>query len=370
MKTKRLLLLGVLLAVASGAAALVMVSPQEPEPATLADPRLETPRVLVATTEPVQRRERRFTGVIGARVQSDLGFRVSGKIIQRLVDVGEEVRAGQPLMRIDDTDLLLAMQAKRNAVDAARAAVAQLEPDEQRHAKLLEEGWVTRQRYEQVKAAHDAAVAQLAAARADARFAENETDYTTLAADADGTVIETLGERGQVVSAGQPVVRLAWTGPREAVVALPETMRPEIGHMAEATVFGTDGQRHPARLRQLSDSADPRTRTYEARFVLHGPAASAPLGATVTIHLTLASDENDVTVPLGAVLDDGSKTGVWLLDRDTFTVQFRPVKLVSLDDESAVVSGIEPGQPVVALGAHLLQDGAEVRPASDKVISR
>ena len=146
-------------------------------------------------------------------------------------------------------------------------------------------GWVSRQRYEQAKAASDTAKAQLAAAEAEARVAENEATYSVLVADADGTVVETLGEPGQVVSAGQTVVRLAQAGPREAVVALPETIRPAIGSVAEASVYGGDGRRYTAHLRQLSDSADAQTRTYEARYVLDGEAAAAPLGATVTIRL-------------------------------------------------------------------------------------
>ena len=174
-------------------------------------------------------------------------------------------------MRIDETDLRLALTAKRNAVAAARAPVVQLDADERRYANLVSNGAASRQRYEQAKAASETAEAQLAAAEAEARVAENEATYSVLVADADGTVIQTLGEPGQVVSAGQTVVRLAQAGPREAVVALPETIRPAIGSVAEASVYGGDGRRYTAHLRQLSDSADAQTRTYEAR--------EAPLGS-------------------------------------------------------------------------------------------
>jgi RND family efflux transporter MFP subunit len=298
-------------------------------------------------------------------VQSNLGFRVSGKIVERLVDVGQQVKAGQPLMRIDDTDLRLALTAKRNAVAAARASVVQLDADERRYASLLDDGWVPRQRYEQVQAALDTAEAQLAAAEAEAQVAENEATYAVLVADVDGTVIETLSEPGQVVSAGQTVVRLAQAGPREAVVALPETIRPAIGSVAEASVYGGNGRRYTAHLRQLSDSADAQTRTYEARYVLDGEAAAAPLGATVTIWLASEARQPEVEVPLGAVLDDGEKTGVWVLERATSTVHFRPVKLVRVTSETAVVSGLNSGEPIVSLGAHLLQEGARVRTESE-----
>jgi RND family efflux transporter MFP subunit len=268
-------------------------------------------------------------------------------------------------MRIDETDLRLAVTAKRNAVAAARASVVQTDADEQRYAKLVSNGWASRQRYEQAKAALDTAEAQLATAEAGARVAENEATYSVLVADADGTVVETLGEPGQVVSAGQTVVRIAKAGPREAVVALPETIRPAIGSVAEASVYGADGRRDTAHLRQLSDAADAQTRTYEARYVLDGEAAAAPLGATVTIRLASQTSQPEVQVPLGAVLDDGRKTGVWVLDSATSTVRFRTIKLVRLSGESAVISGLSSGDPIVSLRAHLLQEGARVRTASE-----
>ena len=175
------------------------------------------------------------------------------------------------------------------------------------------------------------------------------------------TVVETLGEPGQVVSAGQSVVRLAQAGAREAVVALPETIRPALGSEAEASVYGGNGQRGKARLRQISDAADAQTRTYEARYVLEGDAASAPLGSTVTIRISNSDTQPEVAVPIGAVLDDGSRTGVWVLDRGSSTVRFVPIQIKQLGGETAVVTGVELGQEVVALGAHLLKDGAPVR---------
>ena len=371
MKKRSVIMLGAILIVGSGAIAVsgatafaTFANPAQ-EPSAASDPRQEPPVVRLATAARVSGSERSFTGIIGARVESNLGFRVSGKIVERLVNVGQEVKAGQPLMRIDDTDLRLAVTAKRNAVVAMRAIVAQTEPDERRYANLLKDGWVPRQRYEQAKAALDTATAQLAAAEADAKVAENEAAYAVLLADADGTVVDTLGEPGQVVSAGQTVVRVAQAGPREAVVALPETMRPAIGSEADASVYGGDEQRHAAHLRQLSNSADAQTRTYEARYVLDGEAAAAPLGATVTIRLATQASEPEVQVPLGAVLDDGKKTGVWVLDTAASTVHFQPVKLVRVTGESAVISGLNSSDRVVSLGAHLLQEGARVRTASE-----
>jgi RND family efflux transporter MFP subunit len=361
MKKKRAVVLGGVLLTALGAATFGAFFLRAQEASAVGDPRQEPPVVRLVRATQVTASERGFTGIIAARVQSNLGFRVAGKIVERLVNVGQQIKAGQPLMRIDETDLRLALTAKRNAVAAVRASYVQTEADERRYAKLVSDGWASRQRYEQAKAALDTAEAQLAAAEAAAGVAENEATYSVLVADADGTVVDTLGEPGQVVSAGQTVVRLAQAGPREAVVALPETIRPAIGSVAEAIVYGSDGQHFTAHLRQLSDAADAQTRTYEARYVLDGEAAAAPLGATVTIRLASQTTEPDEQVPLGAVLDDGQKTGVWVFDRASATVHFRPVKLVRLSGEFAVVSGLSAGDPVVALGAHLLREGARVR---------
>lgn len=352
------------LSIAAFGAAAFALSARTQEMSGASDPRQQPPLVRLVNAVPVTASERGFTGVIGAKVESNLGFRVAGKLVERLVDVGQEVRAGQPLMRIDPTDLRLALIAKRNAVAAARALAVQMDADEKRFAKLVATGAISGQRYEQAKAASDTAKAQLAVAEAEARVAENQATYSVLEADADGTVMQTLGEPGQVVFAGQTVVRLAQAGSREAVVALPETMRPEIGSMAEAVLYGGDGRRYPAHLRQLSDSADPQTRTYEARYVIDG-AQSAPLGATVTVRLAGEVARPELQVPLGAVLDDGRRVGVWVFDSTSSTVHFQPVALLRVTSETAVVSGLSAADPIVALGAHLLHEGARVRTGSD-----
>src|SRR3954454_14412256 len=366
MKRRPAVVLGGVLIAVSGAAALAAVSMHTQGASAVSDPREEAPIISLVAATQVAGPERRFTGVVAARVQSNLGFRVAGKIVERLVNVGQQVKTGQPLMRMDETDFRLALTAKRNAVAAARASVAQTDADERRYANLVSSGWVSRQRYEQAKAASDTAKAQLAAAEAEARGAEKEATYSVLLADTDGTVVEPLGEPGQVVSAGQTVVRVAQAGPREALVALPETIRAAIDSLAEASVYGAaEGWRYTARLRQLPDAADAQTRTYEARYVLDGEAAAAPLGAMVTIRLPSQTSEPQVQVALGAVLDDGRKTGVWILDSATSTVRFRPIKLVRVTDETAVISGLNSGDAIVSLGAHLLQEGARVRTAAE-----
>jgi RND family efflux transporter MFP subunit len=324
------------------------------------DARTSPPVVMTAVAKPAEETERAFTGTVSARVQSNLGFRVPGKVEERLVDTGQTVHVGQKLMRIDRTDLSLAITAQENTVAAAKAALVQATADEARDRDLLAKGWTPRQKWDASKRTLDSAKAQLAAAEAQAGVARNQGDYSVLLADADGVVMETLAEPGQVIAAGQTVIRLAHAGPREASVNLPEAMHPALGSMAEANLYGSPDTRSPARLRQLSDVADPMTRTFEARFVLSGAATNAPLGGTVTIHLPTAQTEAGVAVPLGALVNDGTRTGVWLLHGDG--VSFQPVQIGQIGEETAILTkGLTAGEAVVALGAQFLHEGQRVR---------
>jgi RND family efflux transporter MFP subunit len=322
--------------------------------------------VRAAIVQQASAASRSFSGIVTARVQSDLGFRVAGKVLERLVDAGQSVKRGQVLMRIDPVDLKLAAQAQQDAVVAARARAQQTAEDEARYRDLRGTGAISASAYDQVRAAADAAKAQLSAAEAQADVARNASRYAELVADGDGVVVDTLVEPGQVVSAGQTVVRLAHAGRREATVQLPETLRPAIGSLAQATLFGKDGVVVAAKLRQLSNSADRLTRTFEARYVLDGVLSDAPLGSTVAIQIPdgNASAKDGLQVPLGALLDAGQGAGVWVIDGEPAKVSWRPVAVQRLDDAGAYVAGqIKPGERIVALGAHLLREGEPVRVA-------
>lgn len=330
------------------------------------DPRNEAPLVRTALVQQASSASRSFTGTVAARVQSDLGFRVSGKVLERLVDTGQTVKRGQPLMRIDPVDLKLAAHAQQEAVVAARALAQQAIGDEARYRSLVGTGAISVSAYDQSKAAADSAKAQLRAAAAQAEVARNANSYSTLIADADGVVIEALAEPGQVVAAGQVVVRVARAGSREAVIQLPETLRPAVGSAGRASLFGKQGVGVPASLRQLSDAADPLTRTFEARYVLEGALANAPLGATVTVEIPDGSLATQVgmQIPIGALFDAGKGPGVWVVDGRSSKVTWRPVVVQHLDDDGARVSGrLKQGDTIVSLGAHLLREGKQVRVA-------
>ncbi|GJD53573.1 Multidrug resistance protein MdtE [Methylobacterium crusticola] len=308
----------------------------------------------------------RYTGVIRARTESNLGFRVSGKIFERLVDPGDHVRLGQPLMRLDRTDFTLALNAARASVEAARAQMIKAKADEERSRKLVGEGWTSRQTYDQNKAAADAAVAQFANAEAQASQVSNQAGYSELQADADGVVMEVPTEPGQVVAAGQTVVKLARDGAREAEVFLPEGSKRLAKGSASATLYAEGETTYPAQLRELSATADPATRTYRARYILSGGGKDAPLGATVTLRLTTAEPGRaaSVEVPLGALFDQGQGSSVWKLDPGMKTVSAQPVSVARMSEEGAeVVSGLKAGDRIVSLGAHLLKAGETVRQA-------
>lgn len=337
------------------------------------DPRTEIPLVRVASVATAIQTERSFTGVIAARVQSDLGFRVPGKILERLVDTGQSVKRGQPLMRIDPTDLRLATRAHDEAVAAATALARQTAEDEARYRGLVSTGAVSASAYDKVRATADSARAQLKAAQAQADVARNQTGYAVLLADADGVVVETLAEPGQVVAAGQVVVRVAHAGRREAVIELPETLRPAIGSTGRATLYGS-GLTGATTLRQLSDAANPQTRTFEARYVLEDRLADAPLGSTVSIEIANGRAAPALQVPIGALFDPGKGPGVWLVDgkgSQGSQVTWRTVQLAGLGEDFALIAGgLEAGDRVVALGAHLLHEGEQVRVAGSEAARR
>ena len=259
---------------------------------------------------------------------------VGGRVVEIAVLDNARVTAGQLLFRIDP-------QPYKIAVAEAEA------------------------RLEQTGQALGANTASVDAAQAQADVAKNATGYSTLLADADGVVVDTLAEPGQVVGAGQVVVRVAHSGQREAVIQLPETLRPALGSVATVALYGQNQRAGSARLRQLADSADRQTRTFEARYVLDGALSSATLGSTISVAIadTDGVDARELQVPMGALYDAGKGPGVWVVGGEPQQVAWRPIQVRSLNNEGSVrVTGdLRVGDRVVALGAHLLNEGDKVR---------
>ena len=320
-------------------------------------------KVAYFTAAPAASDDATYTGVVHARTESNLGFRVAGKVVERLVDPGDNVKQGQALMKLDGVDYALATSAARAAVTAAFARNVQAKSDELRLRKLLASGAVSAQAYEQSKAAADAAVAQLDAERARENQTAHQAEYALLRADMDGVVMDVPVEPGQVVSAGQTVVKLARRGAREAIINIPENALEQAKRAATASLYAQAGTQFPARLRELSAAADPMTRTYQARYTLTGAGEQAPLGATVTVHLTggKSAISTMIAAPVGALIDKGQGPAVWVIDSKTSTVSLRPVKIGRLGEETVgLASGVNVGEHIVAFGAHLLKAGQKV----------
>lgn len=294
--------------------------------------------------------EQRYSGEVRARHETQLAFRVGGKLVERRVDAGVRVKAGQALARLDPADQQLAVaQAEANRALAA----AEL----QRTRELRQKNFIS-------QAALDAKETAAQVAESQLRLARNQAGYTTLAADAAGVIAAVLAEPGQVVAAGQPVFRLARDGEREVAIALPESRIAGLRAGAAATVELWTGQQFAGRLRELAPAADAATRTFAARVALADAPADLPLGLTASVRFAQPA-AGALVVPLAALLQKGGQASVWVIGADNRLAQ-RPVDIASYGDAGALVrSGLQPGETIVAAGAFKLVEGETVRIAAD-----
>jgi RND family efflux transporter MFP subunit len=305
---------------------------------------------------------RTLVGVVKARVESNLGFRVTGKIAQRLVDRGAEVKAGQPLAILDQADWKLQLQQAQAALSAAGAARDQAVAERERIASLRAKGWSTASDLDKLRAAADQAISAFIQAERAVTLQQNALSYATLVADADGVVTATMAEPGQVVAAGQAVLTLAHAGSREADVSIPETLLERVrSGSATVALWSRPDKIYAASLRELTPSADPATRTYPARFSIEQAGAEIELGMTATVTVTDAS-ASVARLPLCAILDEGQGEAVFVVDPLTKALTRRPVTVQGYDAREAIVSsGISEGDAVVGLGVQKLHAGDVVR---------
>jgi RND family efflux transporter MFP subunit len=307
-------------------------------------------------------RVREFVGVVRPRYETDLGFRVAGKIVTRIVNVGDRVAIGDVVARLDPEDLRLQLQSADAELAAATSNLVQAAADYERYAKLKTNGWASVADFDRKQAARDEAQGRLDRARRALDLARNQLTYAELKADAEGVITATLAEPGQVVAIGQPVARLAHHGEKEAVVALPETWLAE-ARKAKATVgLWADRERSfEARLRELSPQADAATRTYAARFTIEKADEAVAYGMTATVKLTPALDAKVAKLPLSAILNRGTGPSVYVVDTSG-TLMLRPVTVASFAEDAALVTGgIADGEEVVTLGVQKLESGLKVR---------
>lgn len=305
---------------------------------------------------------RDFVGVVRARYESDVSFRVAGKMIARKVNVGDHVRAGDVIAELDPQDLQLEVQSAEAEFAAAASNLSQASADLKRYTKLKQSGFASNADYDRKKAANDEAEGRMERARRSLDLARNQLAYADLKADADGVITATLAEPGQVVAIGQGVVRLARDGAKEALVALPETWLGEARSAKARVRLWTDRDKSfAAHLRELSPQADAATRTYAARFDIEDADDTVAFGMTTTVTLSQASDERAARLPLSAILNRGKGPTVFLVDASD-TLELRPVTVTSFTEDAAVVtSGISDGDKIVTMGVQKLEAGAKVR---------
>lgn len=355
----------VISAALSSLAWLGACSAPPPDAPTL--PAVYVTEVALTATTPT----RQLSAVLAPRVETELGFRTGGLLVERTVDLGQSVRRGQPLARLDPADLRLAVQAAAEQFNAAETDAVQSASDAARFARLLADGSIASADVERQRARADAAAARLEQARSQLEVTRNRLRYTTLAAPFDGVVTAVRAQRGQVIGEGQPVITLARTGEVEVVVDVPEQLVGALRqHRAEARLADEPGAPAVAlALREVAASAHPVSRSFAARYNLSDAAALPAdwqLGRSVALSLspepTEAGIETGIELPLSALVDDGRDTGVWTVDALDGRLQRLPVQVRAYGASTVRVTGVPAGALVVSVGAHKLDAGLRVRP--------
>lgn len=304
-----------------------------------------------------------YAAEVRARVESRLGFRVGGKLVQRQAEVGQVVQAGQLLALIDAQDYQLAAQAAQAQVGAAQSQRDVAQAEFKRFEALKNQNFISGAELDRRATALQSAQAQLIQAQSQAQAQANQAAYTRLTATASGVVTAVEAEVGQVLAAGQPVLRLAHDGPRDVVFSVSETTRMalKLGQTLRATLTST-GQSVSGKVRELGASADPVTRTYGIKLALDA-AVRWPLGATVNVSAAdlPGSQSGVIQLPTSALKEEAGQTVVWVLDEASMTVNTQAVQVGAVDGQQvSITSGLKTGQKVVSAGVHVLSPGQKV----------
>lgn len=304
-----------------------------------------------------------YAGEVRARVESRLGFRVAGKIVQRQAELGQRVKAGDVLAQLDPRDYQLAADSARAQLASATTQRDLAAADYKRYQTLKDQNFISGAELERRDATLKAAQATLDQARAQLSSQGNQATYTRLVADVSGVVTGIEAEPGQVVSAGTPVVRIAQDGPRDVVFAVPEDKVAQIAVGSDVAVRGWSGGAELAgKVREVAASADAATRTFQVKVAIEGKDAPA-LGATVYAQPKALGHAGVVAIklPTSALRQEGQSTAVWVYDAATSTVKSQVVQIATADGNDAVVAGgLTPGMQVVATGVHVLSPGQKV----------
>jgi len=331
------------------------------------DAKVEAPEIRPVRTITAAKGEVGETVVLTGHVQAEdepaFAFRIAGRMIERPVNVGDRVKAGQVLAKLDPENELNALRSAEAALVAAQGQLTYARGDFERQRQLLANGHTPRARFDQSQNALQSAQSQVDDAEARLRIARDRVSWTTLEADAPGTVTARGAEPGEVVQAGQMIVRLARQGGRDAVFDVPAQLLRSAPSDSEITVRLTDDPSVMAtgRVREVAAQADPVTRTFEVKVGLSDPPEAMRLGATVTGSVKLES-EPVIAIPASALTELNRQPAVWIVDPKNLTVSMRNVELVRHDPGTVVIAeGLETGDIVVTAGVQALHPGQKVR---------
>lgn len=305
-----------------------------------------------------------YSGVVRPRIESAIGFRVAGKIVERLVNVGDRLEVGQVIARLDESDLTLAENSAKAAVASARSRRDVASDNFERGKALLPQAIIAQQAYDTRRNELDAAVAALDSAEAQLRLATNAVEYATLRADKAGIVTSVMGEPGQVVSAGQTIITLAQAGETEIAVAVPEQDSGylAIGQPAKITLWAGPRVSIEGRIREIAGQADPASRTYAIRISVSEAPPFMRLGMTASVALRIDDESAAVVVPVAALSESDGSPVVFVVELANKTVRKTPVTTAgTAEDGVRITSGLTPGDLVVIAGAQFLRDRMRVR---------
>lgn len=304
-----------------------------------------------------------YVGTVRPRYESDLAFRLGGKIVSRLVEIGERVEAGQAIASLDPTDLQLAVEAQKAELAAARISRDETSAALMRFQTLYERGHVAKAAVDQRTSAAAEARSRVERAERSVALADNQLAYATLKADQPGVISVLPVEAGQVVTVGQLVARVARLSALEAEVAVPEQKLEAVRlARAEVELWADGGRRIPVTLREVSPEADAASRTYRARFALGATTGGVDLGRTATVYLSGATGTEVASLPLSAVTNDGKGAVAWVVAADGARVVPTPVDVQSVEQDRVVIRhGLKQGDRVVTLGVHMLDANKPIR---------
>lgn len=321
------------------------------------------PVKVVEVSSAEQGRKLEYSGAVKARYEINLAFRVNGKITQRPVDVGDRVRPGDLLARLDAADYELAVSRAEADLRSAAKQVGTLKVFKQRAETLYAKSAASKSELDQRTLAYDQALSTEQSAISALEQARNQVAYTRLHADLAGIVTATNGEPGQVVGSGTPVVTVAMDGEKEVQVAVPET---EIANFAadkpvKVRFWSHQGMVLDGTVREVAGSADPHSRTFSVRVRIPDDPRVL-LGMTATVETQIDGVDAGFDIPVSALAEQDGGPVVWVVDRKAGTVHPRPVKLGEFSDDGVRVShGLTPGEMVVAAGTQFMKDGLKVK---------